>query len=138
MAINFVKNEDIKILRDIEQYYSTQVGAAAGGAAAGVLEVVRVLGWGWRRGCWKGAGGLWYCWGCSTAGAAPVSWLWLGKLWRVDGAAQGTDPPLALLPIAHRCRLMRCPWRLPTSSEAPASPGCLPPHHEAPLRRPNA
>ena len=25
MAINFVKNDDIKILRDIEQYYSTTV-----------------------------------------------------------------------------------------------------------------
>ncbi len=25
MAINFVKNEDVKILRDIEQYYSTQI-----------------------------------------------------------------------------------------------------------------
>eukprot|EP00878_Enallax_costatus_P042430 GHUV01049789.1.p1 GENE.GHUV01049789.1~~GHUV01049789.1.p1 ORF type:complete len:117 (-),score=9.07 GHUV01049789.1:373-723(-) len=26
VAINFVKSDDIKILRDIEQYYSTQVG----------------------------------------------------------------------------------------------------------------
>lgn len=26
VAINFVKNDDISILRDIEQYYSTQVG----------------------------------------------------------------------------------------------------------------
>ena len=25
MAINFVKNDDIRILRDIEQYYSTQI-----------------------------------------------------------------------------------------------------------------
>jgi hypothetical protein len=25
VAINFVKNDDIKILRDIEQYYSTQI-----------------------------------------------------------------------------------------------------------------
>ena len=25
VAINFVKNEDIKVLRDIEQYYSTQI-----------------------------------------------------------------------------------------------------------------
>ncbi|KAJ3394348.1 Eukaryotic initiation factor 4A-III [Chytriomyces hyalinus] len=25
VAINFVKNEDVKILRDIEQYYSTQI-----------------------------------------------------------------------------------------------------------------
>lgn len=25
VAINFVKNEDLKILRDIEQYYSTQI-----------------------------------------------------------------------------------------------------------------
>ncbi|VDO00381.1 unnamed protein product [Rodentolepis nana] len=25
VAINFVKNEDIRILRDIEQYYSTQI-----------------------------------------------------------------------------------------------------------------
>ena len=25
LAINFVKNEDVKILRDIEQYYSTQI-----------------------------------------------------------------------------------------------------------------
>ena len=28
MAINFVKNDDIKILRDIEQFYSTQASAA--------------------------------------------------------------------------------------------------------------
>lgn len=25
VAINFVKNDDLKILRDIEQYYSTQI-----------------------------------------------------------------------------------------------------------------
>ena len=25
MAINFVKSDDIRILRDIEQYYSTQI-----------------------------------------------------------------------------------------------------------------
>ena len=25
VAINFVKNDDIRILRDIEQYYSTQI-----------------------------------------------------------------------------------------------------------------
>ena len=25
MAINFVKHDDIRILRDIEQYYSTQI-----------------------------------------------------------------------------------------------------------------
>lgn len=25
VAINFVKNEDVRILRDIEQYYSTQI-----------------------------------------------------------------------------------------------------------------
>lgn len=25
MAINFVKNDDIRILRDIEQYYGTQI-----------------------------------------------------------------------------------------------------------------
>lgn len=25
MAINFVKNDDIRILRDIEQYYATQI-----------------------------------------------------------------------------------------------------------------
>lgn len=25
MAINFVRNEDIRLLRDIEQYYSTQI-----------------------------------------------------------------------------------------------------------------
>ena len=25
MAINFVRNDDIRILRDIEQYYSTQI-----------------------------------------------------------------------------------------------------------------
>ena len=25
MAINFVTNEDVRILRDIEQYYSTQI-----------------------------------------------------------------------------------------------------------------
>ena len=25
VPINFVKNEDVKILRDIEQYYSTQI-----------------------------------------------------------------------------------------------------------------
>ena len=25
MAINFAKNDDIRILRDIEQYYSTQI-----------------------------------------------------------------------------------------------------------------
>jgi ATP-dependent RNA helicase len=25
VAINFVKNEDIRILRDIEQFYSTQI-----------------------------------------------------------------------------------------------------------------
>lgn len=25
VAINFVRNEDLKILRDIEQYYSTQI-----------------------------------------------------------------------------------------------------------------
>ena len=25
LAINFVKTEDVKILRDIEQYYSTQI-----------------------------------------------------------------------------------------------------------------
>jgi hypothetical protein len=28
VAINFVKNDDIKILRDIEQFYSTQIGEA--------------------------------------------------------------------------------------------------------------
>ncbi len=25
VAINFVKNDDVKILRDIEQYYATQI-----------------------------------------------------------------------------------------------------------------
>lgn len=34
VAINFVKNDDIKILRDIEQYYSTQVRGACGATAA--------------------------------------------------------------------------------------------------------
>ena len=28
VAINFVKNDDIRILRDIEQFYSTQANAA--------------------------------------------------------------------------------------------------------------
>jgi hypothetical protein len=41
VAINFVKNDDIRILRDIEQYYSTQIdempmnGKLAAGCAAG-------------------------------------------------------------------------------------------------------
>jgi hypothetical protein len=30
VAINFVKSDDIKILRDIEQFYSTQVGDGGG------------------------------------------------------------------------------------------------------------
>jgi len=29
VAINFVKNDDIKIVRDIEQYYSTQIDEMA-------------------------------------------------------------------------------------------------------------
>ncbi|CAJ0937424.1 unnamed protein product, partial [Ranitomeya imitator] len=29
VAINFVKNDDIRILRDIEQYYSTQIDEMA-------------------------------------------------------------------------------------------------------------
>ena len=41
VAINFVKNDDIRILRDIEQYYSTQIdempmnGEKGGNAGAG-------------------------------------------------------------------------------------------------------
>ena len=32
VAINFVKEDEIRVLRDIEQFYSTQVSAVAGGA----------------------------------------------------------------------------------------------------------
>ncbi len=34
VAINFVRNDDIRILRDIEQYYSTQIDEMARPAAA--------------------------------------------------------------------------------------------------------
>lgn len=66
MAINFVKNDDIKILRDIEQYYSTQVrdgvvavavvsgglgafslGPAPGRPALAVLRLARAAQPGW-------------------------------------------------------------------------------------------
>jgi superfamily II DNA/RNA helicase len=33
VAINFVKEDEIRVLRDIEQFYSTQASAPAGGAA---------------------------------------------------------------------------------------------------------
>lgn len=43
VAINFVKNDDIKILRDIEQYYSTQID-----------EVGTAVFWGhWDSGCYQ-------------------------------------------------------------------------------------
>jgi ATP-dependent RNA helicase len=32
VAINFVKEDEIRVLRDIEQFYSTQVSSLAGGA----------------------------------------------------------------------------------------------------------
>lgn len=37
VAINFVKNEDISILRDIEQYYSTQIDEVSRWALTGAM-----------------------------------------------------------------------------------------------------
>lgn len=45
MAINFVKNDDIRILRDIEQYYSTQIDEMPMNGAPPVRR-------GWGSGAW--------------------------------------------------------------------------------------
>ena len=45
VAINFVRNDDIRILRDIEQYYSTQIDEMArpAGSAHPALALHRAL-----------------------------------------------------------------------------------------------
>ena len=65
VAINFVKADDVKILRDIEQYYSTQIDEMPmNGAAACVWCLVFVwLGW---LCCWGG------CWGGCVVGVVVL------------------------------------------------------------------
>lgn len=46
MAINFVKNDDIRILRDIEQYYSTQIDEMPMNGAWGRRAAGRAGVWG--------------------------------------------------------------------------------------------
>ena len=87
VAINFVKNEDIKILRDIEQYYSTQVGAAGGVAAAGMLEVG---GWGAGR----------VLEGCGSAGGAVQQVL---LLWGGSGTASFAEWMALLRELTSPC-----------------------------------
>jgi len=44
VAINFVKNDDIRILRDIEQYYSTQIDEMPMNGTANPVLGINTLG----------------------------------------------------------------------------------------------
>ena len=43
VAINFVRSDDIRILRDIEQYYSTQIDEMVRPSVAVLLACLRVV-----------------------------------------------------------------------------------------------
>ena len=68
VAINFVKNDDIRILRDIEQYYSTQIDEMPMNGETLSLSVIVVGRTSWFL--------VWGTWGFSCFALFLWSLLW--------------------------------------------------------------